>query len=171
MSLQQWGQVACLCQRYRKAKEVNCCVILPQENLWTSASSALSVLCLWLLQTVSLSLSPSQHHIRGGSWARDDNTTASASKEDRGEHCPRQGIARDRPVWRSALHFSVMLYLGQAQPQSVRGSALVCPMRAWAWACPQGDRSSFHPPSPYQVFSADIPCTDPFCIFLPTGLG
>lgn len=134
------------------------------KPLWISARSALTLLCLWLLQTVCLCLSPSQRHVCGGSRARDDHTRARASEEDRGQHCPWQGIAWDRSVPRPALHFSVMLYLGQAQPQPVLGSALVPLMGAWGWGC-------FCPPSPYQVFSADLPCSDPICFFLPTGLG
>lgn len=142
-----------------------------RKPLWTSASSALTLLCLWLLQTVSPSLSPSQHHIHGSLRARGGNTRAKASKEDRGQHCPQQGIAQDWSVWRPALRFSVMLYLGQAQPQPALGSALVRPIGVWGWACPQGDCSCFCPPSPYQVFSADLPCPVHFCLFLPTWLG
>lgn len=127
------------------------------KPLWVSATSVLASLGLWLLQTVCLSLSPSQRHIRGGTRARDDNTRARASEEDGCQHCPWQGIDRSGPV--SMETSPALLCDAVLGTSTTTASPWLCPRLlprcgALGWACPQGDQG---------LFLSSIPLPGVFC--------
>lgn len=145
VSLEQWGEAACLSERNGKAKEVNSCVVLPWENPsgyqlalcwrhWASGFCRLSV-CLSPQANATFVVAHKPEMITPE--LEPARRMGASTAHGRGS------IAQDRSAWRPALPFSVMLYLGQAQPQPVLGSALAPSMGASGWACPQGDQGLF----------------------------